>query len=112
MYNAGFLDNSIEVQTDTLGKRSKITYILKPRPYYIGNVVIDAGNPVLDSIIRKHQKDSKVLPGERFSIDELDQERKRINIFGMRASMPLAQITFGTHWIALAMFRPLILCWR
>ena len=80
MYNAGFLDNSIEVQTDTLGKRSKITYILKPKePYYIGNVVIDAGNPVLDSIIRRHQKDSKVLPGERFSIDELDQERKRLS---------------------------------
>ena len=83
MYNAGFLDNSIEVKTDTMGKRAKVTYILKPNePYYIGNVAITANNPVLDSIIRKHQKDSKVLPGARFSIDKLDLERRRLsNIF-------------------------------
>ena len=60
MYNAGFLDNSIEVKTDTMGKRAKVTYILKPNePYYIGNVEITANNPVLDSIIRRHQKTLK-----------------------------------------------------
>ena len=66
-----------------MGKRAKVTYILKPNePYYIGNVAITANNPVLDSIIRKHQKDSKVLPGARFSIDKLDLERRRLsNIF-------------------------------
>ena len=62
-----------------MGKRAKVTYILKPNePYYIGNVEITANNPILDSIIRRHQKDSKVLPGARFSIDELDLEKKAI----------------------------------
>ena len=83
MYNAGYLDNTIEIEIDTSGKKVNITYKLKPNAaYYIGKVTIKSNNQRLDSIIQAHQKDSRILPGQRFSIDGLDKERRRLsNIF-------------------------------
>ena len=84
----------------------EVTYILKPNePYYIGNVEINTNNPVLDSIIRKHQKDSKVLMGARFSIDKLDLRKEGdCPTFFAMVFMPLVQIIFAIRLTASAMF--------
>ncbi|MBR6828010.1 MAG: BamA/TamA family outer membrane protein [Prevotella sp.] len=80
LFNKGYLDSRVELWTRQRGRRLSTVYKLFPgRAYYLGHVDYQIKDSVIDEEF--HLSDSAywgLRRGQRFSVDELDRERKRL----------------------------------
>ncbi len=80
LQNMGFMNADVDVKHRVKGKKLTLTYELKPGiPFFIRSVDYDINDPGVMSCLNGYLKTSQYLrEGRRFSINELDAERKRI----------------------------------
>ena len=84
MQNQGFMHAGVSLYTSTNKKKLDATYVLHPgEPFRIGkgdyNIEDEGILHLLESKLADKQSDKQTLkPGMRFSVDALDNERKRI----------------------------------
>ena len=80
MQNMGYLDATVNTETVVKGKKTDVTYLLHPAdPYFIRRIGYDIQDEriasILSPLISHH---SPLKEGSRFSVDQLDNERKRL----------------------------------
>ena len=80
MQNQGFMHAGVSLNTTTEGKKLDVKYILHPGiPYVMGKVEYDVEDENIQNILHLDDPDNQNLkPGMRFSVEALDNERKRI----------------------------------
>lgn len=83
MRNRGFLQAHTDIQTQVKGKKVKVDYILHPGdPYFIHSVKRDIPDANILHLLEAEEATSPegatLEEGGQFSVDRLDQERKRI----------------------------------
>ena len=80
MQNQGFMHAGVLLNTTTEGKKLDAQYILHPGiPYVMGKVEYDVEDENIQNILHLDDPDNQNLkPGMRFSVEALDNERKRI----------------------------------
>ena len=80
MQNQGFMHAGVSLNTTTEGKKLDAQYILHPGiPYVMGKVEYDVEDENIQNILHLDDPDNQNLkPGMRFSVEALDNERKRI----------------------------------
>ena len=79
MQNKGFLDAKVRPVLCVKGKRAKVQYnISANEPYIVRNVKYVIEDNVVDSILRANNQLLNIRSGQMFSINELNDERKRI----------------------------------
>ena len=80
MQNQGFMHAGVSLNTTTEGKKLYAKYILHPGiPYVMGKVEYDVEDENIQNILHLDEPDNQNLkPGMRFSVEALDNERKRI----------------------------------
>lgn len=80
MANNGYLGAHVEVKERRKGKKMVVTYTLHPgAPYYLGRVDYEVQDSALAGLLCLDDTLNRGLyPGMRFSVDNLDQERKRV----------------------------------
>lgn len=83
MHNRGFLNAHTDIQTQVNGKKVKVDYILHPeKPYYIQSVKRDIQDKNIQQLLETYDASNTsqafLEEGKQFSVDNLDQERKRI----------------------------------
>lgn len=80
MQNMGYLRATVDTQVERKGKKLKATYFLHPgEPFYIGNVRYDIQDSTISELLCMEDSLNRGLrPGMRFSVQNLDRERKRI----------------------------------
>lgn len=90
MRNMGYMHATVTLETKRKGKKLKAIYHLNPgSPFFINQIHYDIQDPQIATVLtnyRDHQQKTKVKTtedqpikkGDRFSVDRLDQERKRI----------------------------------
>ena len=80
MQNQGFMHAGVSLNTTTEGKKLDATYVLHPGiPYVMGKVEYDVEDENIQNILHLDAPDNQNLkPGMRFSVEALDNERKRI----------------------------------
>lgn len=82
MQNKGFLDAVVNPVFQTEGKRARVRYEVEARePYIVKSVKYDIKDLTIDSILRSNDQLLRVRPGQMFSVNELNNERKRITDF-------------------------------
>lgn len=82
MHNMGYMHASVQLDTRTKGKKITATYTITPgQAYFIDNVhyIIDDGS--IANLLKIEQPNSKfhIAKGTKFSVDKLDNIRKRIS---------------------------------
>ena len=76
MQNMGYMHASVSLKTSVKGRKLKATYTLHPGlPYYISSYRTSIADDTIRQIL---QPQLKSLEGHRFTVDELEAERKRI----------------------------------
>ena len=76
MQNMGYMHASVSLKTSVKGRKLKATYTLHPGlPYYISSYRTNIADDTIRQIL---QPQLKSLEGHRFTVDELEAERKRI----------------------------------
>ena len=76
MQNMGYMHASVSLKTSVKGRKLKATYTLHPGlPYYISTYRTSIADDTIRQIL---QPQLKTLEGHRFTVDELEAERKRI----------------------------------
>ena len=85
MRNMGYLQAYADLETSEKGKRLKATYHLHPgEPFYLGDINYDIQDEVIASLLTNQKVlDNGLKSGDRFSIDKLNDERKRLTTFLM-----------------------------
>ncbi len=80
MQNQGFMHAGVKLYTTTKGKKMDATYLLHPgRLFYIGKVIYDVEDEHIQDILHLDQEANQHLKaGQRFTVEALDNERKRI----------------------------------
>ena len=80
MQNQGFMHAGVSLYTTTEGKKLDAKYVLRPGiPYVMGKVEYDVEDANIQNILHLDEPDNQNLkPGMRFSVEALDNERKRI----------------------------------
>ena len=80
MQNQGYLQAGVQLYTTTKGKKLAARYVLHPgEPSYLGRVKYDIEDGNILKLLSLDNPDNQHLkPGMRFTVDELDAERKRI----------------------------------
>ena len=80
MQNQGFMHAGVSLNTTTEGKKLDAKYILHPGILYVmGKVEYDVEDENIQNILHLDDPDNQNLkPGMRFSVEALDNERKRI----------------------------------
>ena len=80
MQNQGYMHAGIQLFTTTKGKKLDATYLLHPgEPFLIGRVEYDVEDEQIQQLLRLDNPDNQMLkPGMRFTVETLDNERKRI----------------------------------
>ena len=80
MQNMGYLDASIDTETAVKGKRVSVNYLLHPgEPYFIRHIDYDIQDERVASILALDKPENQhIKEGVRFSVDQLDNERKRL----------------------------------
>jgi outer membrane protein insertion porin family len=82
LYNTGFLDsyNSYKINEAHHGKAASITYTVNLKsPYTIKEIIFPNDSTPLNKAISKTQKKTLLKAGDRYSLDVLLSERKRID---------------------------------
>lgn len=80
MQNEGYMNAVVSLYTETKGKKLKATYLLHPgQPFLIGKVNYDIQDEGIQQLLHLDQTDNQqIKPGMRFTVETLDNERKRI----------------------------------
>ena len=80
MQNEGYMNAGVSLYTETKGKKLKATYLLHPgQPFLIGKVTYDIQDEGIQQLLHLDQTDNQqIKPGMRFTVETLDNERKRI----------------------------------
>lgn len=80
MQNEGYMNAGVSLYTETKGKKLKATYLLHPgQPFLIGKVNYDIQDEGIQQLLHLDQAaNQQIKPGMRFSVETLDNERKRI----------------------------------
>lgn len=80
MQNEGYMNAGVSLYTETKGKKLKATYLLHPgQPFLIGKVNYDIQDEGIQQLLHLDQADNQqIKPGMRFTVETLDNERKRI----------------------------------
>ena len=80
MQNEGYMNAGVSLYTETKGKKLKATYLLHPgQPYLIGKVNYDIQDEGILQLLHLDQPaNQQIKPGMRFTVETLDNERKRI----------------------------------
>ena len=80
MQNEGYMNAGVSLYTETKGKKMKATYLLHPgQPFLIGKVNYDIQDEGIQQLLHLDQAaNQQIKPGMRFTVETLDNERKRI----------------------------------
>ena len=80
MQNEGYMNADVSLNTETKEKKLKATYLLHPgQPFLIGKVNYDIQDEGVQQLLHLDQTDNQqIKPGMRFTVETLDNERKRI----------------------------------
>ena len=80
MQNEGYMNAGVSLYTETKGKKLKATYLLHPgQPFLIGKVNYDIQDEGILQLLHLDQPaNQQIKPGMRFTVEALDNERKRI----------------------------------
>lgn len=80
MQNEGYMNAVVSLYTETKGKKLKATYLLHPgQPFLIGKVNYNIQDEGIQQLLHLDQTDNQqIKPGMRFTVETLDNERKRI----------------------------------
>ncbi len=80
MQNEGYMNAGVSLYTGTKGKKLKATYLLHPgQPFLIGKVNYDIQDEGILQLLHLDQPaNQQIKPGMRFTVETLDNERKRI----------------------------------
>ena len=80
MQNEGYMNAGVSLYTETKGKKLKATYLLHPgQPFLIGKVNYNIQDEGIQQLLHLDQTDNQqIKPGMRFTVETLDNERKRI----------------------------------
>ena len=80
MQNEGYMNAGVSLYTEAKGKKLKATYLLHPgQPFLIGKVNYDIQDEGIQQLLHLDQTDNQqIKPGMRFTVETLDNERKRI----------------------------------
>lgn len=81
MQNMGYMHADVSLTTKIKGQKLAAIYTLHPgTPYYINTVACDIQDEAIDSLLRADHRGSicRLSKGDRFTVDKLDAERKRI----------------------------------
>lgn len=80
MQNEGYMNADVSLYTETKGKKLKATYLLHPgQPFLIGKVNYDIQDEGIQQLLHLDQTDNQqIKPGMHFTVETLDNERKRI----------------------------------
>lgn len=80
MQNEGYMNAGVSLYTETKGKKLKATYLLHPgRPFLIGKVNYDIQDEGILQLLHLDQPaNQQIKSGMRFTVETLDNERKRI----------------------------------
>lgn len=80
MQNEGYMNAGVSLYTETKGKKLKATYLLHPgQPFLIGKVNYDIQDGGILQLLHLDQPaNQQIKPGMRFTVETLDNERKRI----------------------------------
>lgn len=80
MQNEGYMNADVSLYTETKGKKLKATYLLHPgQSFLIGKVNYDIQDEGIQQLLHLDQTDNQqIKPGMRFTVETLDNERKRI----------------------------------
>lgn len=80
MQNEGYMNAGVSLYTETKGKKLKATYLLHPgQPFLIGKVNYDIQDECIQQLLHLDQPaNQQIKPGMRFTVETLDNERKRI----------------------------------
>lgn len=80
MQNRGYMASTVSHSTQVEGKKMTDIYTLHPgRPYFIGRVDYDIQDTAIQRLLAAQESSSWTLkPGNRFTVNGLDAERKRI----------------------------------
>ena len=82
MQNEGYMNADVSLYTETKEKKLKATYLLHPgQPFLIGKVNYDIQDEGIQQLLHLDQTDNQqIKPGMRFTVETLDNERKRIAV--------------------------------
>lgn len=80
MQNEGYMNAGVSLYTEKKGKKLKATYLLHPgQPFLIGKVNYDIQDEGILQLLHLDQPaNQQIKPGMRFTVETLDNERKRI----------------------------------
>ena len=80
MQNQGYMHAGIQLFTTKKGKKLDATYLLHPgEPFLIGKVEYDVEDEQIQQLLQLDKPENQHLkPGMRFTVETLDNERKRI----------------------------------
>lgn len=80
LHDYGFFRGAVDFDTLPAGDRkAKLSYeISLGLPYYIDTIMYRSFSPGIDSLLRKTQGESYLRQGDLFSVENVQQERKRI----------------------------------
>lgn len=80
MQNEGYMNAGVSLYTETKGKKLKATYLLHPgQPFLIGKVNYDIQDEGILQLLHLDQPaNQQIKPGMRFTVETLDNERKRM----------------------------------
>ena len=80
MQNEGYMNADVSLYTKTKGKKLMVTYLLHPgQPFLIGKVNYDIQDEGIQQLLHLDQTDNQqIKSGMRFTVETLDNERKRI----------------------------------
>lgn len=80
MQNEGYMNADVSLYTKAKGKKLMVTYLLHPgQPFLIGKVNYDIQDEGIQQLLHLDQTDNQqIKPGMRFTVETLDNERKRI----------------------------------
>lgn len=80
MQNEGYMNAGVSLYTETKGKKLKATYLLHPgQPFLIEKVNYDIQDEGILQLLHLDQPaNQQIKPGMRFTVETLDNERKRI----------------------------------
>lgn len=82
MHNMGYMHASVQLDTRTKGKKITATYTITPgQAYFIDNVHYIIDDDSIANLLKIEQLNSKfhIAKGTKFSVDKLDNIRKRIS---------------------------------
>jgi len=80
MQNMGYMNSSVTLETKVKGKKLKAIYILHPGdPYYIHHIQYDIQDTAIARLLDLDNPKAQGLhSGTKFTVEKLDEERKRI----------------------------------